>query len=326
MIKKFIVFVTLLLFGVILPVVTADAYMNYPIKNEFEDFMAFVENYVDSSEDRAFVYPQSLTETSYIRYVSDVTYPTGTTYQNCKVEITIDEISLDVIYALSGIDTNIRLDFVLYSAIHLYYYDYSSGISNYTTEYFEFALPSYELDLTPYQLVREGIPSHLSELDFQTAFSIILVNFVSDVTPYSTNANLGLQIVTSFNDSNIEDYNTFLFRDIFNPTVYSNFSNRLSRLGISPNYTSSDDRNIILTENLRVEIPNFLYTYTLAENYGGVKVLNPLEEVSFVDWLINAIGGFMDFEIAPGMSLSNILMFILMIAIVLIFLKLFAGG
>lgn len=45
-------------------------------------------------------------------------------------------------------------------------------------------------------------------------------------------------------------------------------------------------------------------------------------DVSFVDWLVVAVGGFLDFELWPGMSLNEIMWVILVIGILFWFLKL----
>lgn len=50
------------------------------------------------------------------------------------------------------------------------------------------------------------------------------------------------------------------------------------------------------------------------------------EDISYTDWLVNSVGGFMGFEIIPGFTLGGILAAIIALLLLRSFLKIFAGG
>lgn len=67
-----------------------------------------------------------------------------------------------------------------------------------------------------------------------------------------------------------------------------------------------------------------------AETFNDVTV-NVTENVNFddlswTDWLVNAVGGFLDFQIVPGLSFAGMLGLLIGMSLFVVFLKVFAGG
>lgn len=60
--------------------------------------------------------------------------------------------------------------------------------------------------------------------------------------------------------------------------------------------------------------------------FNGYKQVVSPTKVDFTSWLATAVGGFLRFELIPGISFSTLLFFILGIGAVNLFLKFFAGG
>lgn len=50
------------------------------------------------------------------------------------------------------------------------------------------------------------------------------------------------------------------------------------------------------------------------------------DDLSWTDWLVNGISGFINFEIVPGLSFGGLIGILVTFSVVLIFLKIFAGG
>lgn len=50
------------------------------------------------------------------------------------------------------------------------------------------------------------------------------------------------------------------------------------------------------------------------------------EDISYTDWLVNSVGGFMGFEIIPGFTLGGVMAAIIALLLLRAFLKIFAGG
>lgn len=67
-------------------------------------------------------------------------------------------------------------------------------------------------------------------------------------------------------------------------------------------------------------------TSSLERLIGEVNVTVDVAAISWTSWLKNAVAGFLDFELMPGLSLAGILGILLGIPMLLWFLKLFAGG
>lgn len=65
---------------------------------------------------------------------------------------------------------------------------------------------------------------------------------------------------------------------------------------------------------------------TTIEEWAKKNVIETYIEVDFTTWLTNSVWSFMNFEIYPGLKLYYILGFIIAIAVMKIFLKMFAGG
>ena len=62
------------------------------------------------------------------------------------------------------------------------------------------------------------------------------------------------------------------------------------------------------------------------ENIVEVTEVTSFDDISWTDWLINAVGGFLDFEIVPGLSFAGMLGLLIGMSLFIIFLKVFAGG
>lgn len=88
---------------------------------------------------------------------------------------------------------------------------------------------------------------------------------------------------------------------------------------------SNDDQWITFRIDLRQNRPSvqkWIDQYQLP--YKTEVIINPSDpsEVSFVDWLVVAVSGFLDFELWPGMSLNEIMWVILVIGVMFWFFKL----
>ena len=76
---------------------------------------------------------------------------------------------------------------------------------------------------------------------------------------------------------------------------------------------------------------NLLCQYTSFGGYVTLPDVPPpagggdLGNVDFVQWLTVAVGGFLDFELSPGISLGGVLAVIVGIGITIVFIKLFGG-
>ena len=76
----------------------------------------------------------------------------------------------------------------------------------------------------------------------------------------------------------------------------------------------------------------FVHTTMLYETYLYNRYrldgnsLSQIEDISITDWLINSVGGLFDTPILGGISIGDILMFVLAIGLLFLFLRFFAGG
>ena len=55
-------------------------------------------------------------------------------------------------------------------------------------------------------------------------------------------------------------------------------------------------------------------------------IVDNTADIDLSSWLVDAVGGFLDFEIFPGFSISSVLAVLLSLSVVVLFLKWFAGG
>lgn len=67
---------------------------------------------------------------------------------------------------------------------------------------------------------------------------------------------------------------------------------------------------------------SFPSALSFIRNYSSIS----FDNLSWTDWLVNGISGFINFEIVPGLSFGGILGILITFSVVMIFLKLFAGG
>lgn len=66
--------------------------------------------------------------------------------------------------------------------------------------------------------------------------------------------------------------------------------------------------------------------FTTSPSKGGTVIVNEVINPDFSDFIINSVGGFLNFEIIPGWSISTILAICIMIPVLLYVLKYFFGG
>lgn len=77
---------------------------------------------------------------------------------------------------------------------------------------------------------------------------------------------------------------------------------------------------------------DFVHTNLLNQTYlfnayrADGNSLSKIEDVSITDWLINSVGSLFDTPILGGISIGDILMFVLAIGLLFLFLRFFAGG
>lgn len=77
-------------------------------------------------------------------------------------------------------------------------------------------------------------------------------------------------------------------------------------------------------EFLHTNLLNQTYLYNAYRSDGNT--LSKIEDVSITDWLINSVGGLFDTPILGGISIGDILMFVLAIGLLFLFLRFFSGG
>ncbi len=128
----------------------------------------------------------------------------------------------------------------------------------------------------------------------------------------------------------------------FVPTIVRDDINSLiSELGLENSAIVSSVRGIIddtglppfYSEQLFI-IDNINGALTLATiNRSAVNSISSLytptvsfDSLSWTDWLVNSVGGFMNFQIAPKLYLSDLLALLVGMSLFMVFLRIFAGG
>lgn len=86
-------------------------------------------------------------------------------------------------------------------------------------------------------------------------------------------------------------------------------------------YNITDD--VFITRSAYV---NKTSIYDSLEYYNGIDITIEQINPNFSDFIINSVGGFLNFEIIPGWSISTILAICIMIPVLLYVLKYFFGG
>lgn len=71
---------------------------------------------------------------------------------------------------------------------------------------------------------------------------------------------------------------------------------------------------------------SFGYYWQQIPSYREEIIIDNTPNVDFTSWLVTAVGGFLDFELFPGFSISAVLSVVLAMSVVLLFLKWLAGG
>lgn len=80
--------------------------------------------------------------------------------------------------------------------------------------------------------------------------------------------------------------------------------------------------NLLLSDYTRIVNERFRSIYQ-AESYEEHIVF---EDLSWTDWLVNSVSGFLDFQIVPGLSFAGMLGLLVGMSLFIVFLKVFAGG
>lgn len=166
--------------------------------------------------------------------------------------------------------------------------------------------------------------------DFSTDFNLNIINFYMscDINYYIQSTE---QLSVYHYENNIPSYNSIgtleAFHDMTrlvnnldlslkNNLMISNF-----KLTIMFGYTGS---SYIRVRSLLINT-NDNPTYETLLN-GLIFYVPSLEQADFSSWLVEGIGGFLSFELIPGISLTTLLAVILAIPLLIAFLKIFAGG
>ena len=130
------------------------------------------------------------------------------------------------------------------------------------------------------------------------------------------------------------------------PTINLDYGERLLNYGgLDYSYITNLDVSVVPTSLTdRLYLGQFKMHYFAVRDYYGTWgddmltkffnqpeferriVINNTADADFGSWLVTAVGGFMEFEIFPGFSLTNILVIVLSLLLVFAFLRYFAGG
>ena len=116
-------------------------------------------------------------------------------------------------------------------------------------------------------------------------------------------------------------------------------SNRFTRIPYFSNIVVDIDFSVVQTSgnyNIGLALPlgksssadgsfNDVFDWYSRFFSGYKQVVSPTK-VDFTSWIATAVGGFLRFELVPGISFSTLLFFMLGVGAVNIFLKFFAGG
>lgn len=112
---------------------------------------------------------------------------------------------------------------------------------------------------------------------------------------------------------------------VFHDKDYNWFENELELI----EFEESDFFVNGFTNDIPLEVvhTNMLYETYLYNRYRlDGNTLSQIEDISIIDWLINSVGGLFDTPILGGVSIGDILMFVLAIGLLFLFLRFFAGG
>lgn len=87
-----------------------------------------------------------------------------------------------------------------------------------------------------------------------------------------------------------------------------------------------DTSGAIISDASAIASQNRYWSFPNAISYARNLEAISFDSLSWTDWVANGVGGFINFEIIPGLSFGGILGILITFSVVLIFLKLFAGG
>ena len=85
----------------------------------------------------------------------------------------------------------------------------------------------------------------------------------------------------------------------------------------------------IATYNIQGHTEEMIHTEYLYQRWYHFETeyVPPVPELTgFSEWIVNGVGAFLDFEIVPGISITNILLFCLALGLMFVFLRFFMGG
>lgn len=134
---------------------------------------------------------------------------------------------------------------------------------------------------------------------------------------------------------------SFIARSFVPTIVRDDINSLISELGLENSAIVSSVRGYVddtllpyyYSEQLFI-IDNFNGALTLSTiNRSAVNSITnlytpvvSLDNLSWSDWLVNSVGGFMNFQIAPNLSLSDLLALLVGMSLFMVFLRVFAGG
>lgn len=270
-------------------------------------------------ETNSFTYLSSYDLDSNYQIAEEITYSVGTKLTQSQVVINVTNISVDISYYCPHPTSSIFMDYSIYA-------DFEISIDNgedFTNEGY-LAIDGQLEDVftfeTPFT-VEELMLKNVESYDFNSMVPTLEIglwrtgndNRLKLYFTIEQNGDTGTGLI-------LLDQYTGVNQPLFN---FKTYLDALYKATLQYQGTNS---NLGLYNNYFTSIDNLVVDYGLLITYGNINVLNPIQDVNFVDFIVNSVGSFLDFEILPGLSLTAILNLIICIGLVMMFLRFFAGG
>lgn len=185
------------------------------------------------------------------------------------------------------------------------------------------------------------MPQH-AVLTYETNETYDLIVRFENYTDVNMNGNLiDLGPITWYQQYNFtpQELYTFLESKVLNWAIIMQFNTEIARwflrlqVGESwrqfdvTTYTQEDFP--ISTVNIQGHTEEMIHTEYLYQRWYHYETeyVPPVPELTgFSEWIVDGVGAFLDFEIVPGISITNILLFCLALGLMFVFLRFFMGG
>ncbi len=162
-----------------------------------------------------------------------------------------------------------------------------------------------------------------------TVFNDVVVRSSVQFTTSFTGSDY-LAVVPFFNDTILTDNliadNKNFVGQMFGESYCYLKSATVNFIGVFSNYyyfnPVFNGANKTLADYNRTQFQRSESIY-VAESYEEHIVF---EDLSWTDWLVNSVSGFLDFQIVPGLSFAGMLGLLVGMSLFIVFLKVFAGG